>query len=326
MFPLVKGILAFTLAGAVAAAQSNSMSTSPEPARTAAAKQPDKAELQRQIAAYENAARSGEAKHSDRMELAGIYRILGSLYADAGEYMKAEDAMKQAVADLKDGPQADLADELGQLGVVQVELGKAKQAEQDEMAALQIRESLGDLVLTAFTWNDLAGTYSVQLKFKKAVEYAQKAYDVLGNRAELSVDDRIAVRQTLGYGLTGMNHCSQGIPVLKEAFELAKNSYGDHNPRVGYTEYVLGFGYWHCGDTEHAAAWLEHGTTDMKADYGWDRSLYLNAMKQYARFLRTTGLLAQAASAEAVVNQADAVVDVRSLTGRGEGFRSAGSK
>ena len=64
----------------------------------------------------------------------------------------------------------------------------------------------------------------------------------------------------------------------------------------------------------------------MKADFGWDRSLYLNAMRQYARFLRESGQLEAAVNAEAVVNQADAVVDARTLTGMTEGFRSASVK
>ena len=114
--------------------------------------------------------------------------------------------------------------------------------------------------------------------------------------------------------------------MLKDAVELSISSFGDDSPKLGYPEYVLGFGYWHCGEWGRAAEWLNRGTTRMKADFGWDRSLYLNAMRQYARFLRQSGQLEAAISAETVVNQADALVDARTLSGMAQGFRSAGAR
>jgi hypothetical protein len=327
MIRLLQGILALTLAGTAGATQINAPVA---PQQTAAAedaeKLTDKAELFRRIAQYETAARNNEAAHADRLHLARIYRDLGNLCADAGLYLKAEDAMKHAVTDMKNGSQTDLAEELGQLAVVHVELGKFKQAEQDEMEALRIRGLEGDPLRTADTWRDLSSLYSVQHKFKKAADYAQKAFGILGNREDISAYDRVAIRQSLGYALTGINNCAQGIPILKDALDLARHSFGEPGLRVGYAEYLLGLGYWHCGDRDHAAEWLESGTAQLKADFGWDRSVYLNAMGQYARFLRSTGQPEAAASAEAVVNQSDATVDARSLTRRAEGFRESGAK
>jgi len=325
---LLQEISVLILGVAVAAAQSNATTAQQQAPSTVTslASQMGAQELSLRIASYEGAIRSGEAQHADHGSMAKLYAGLGNLYASAGLYLKAEDAIKRAIADLKDGPRADLANEFGQLAIVHVELEKTKEAERDELEALRVREALGDPVHLALTWTDLAGLYSIQHKFDKAAEYAQKAYDAESNLAGISADDRVAVRQTLGFALTGNKNCERGIPILKDALDLAKQNFGDLGQPVGYSEYLLGFGYWHCGDEGHAAEWLRRGTTDMRADYGWNRTLYVNAMSQYARFLRTTGRLEEAASAVEVVKQADAIVDARSMTGMAQGFRSVGTK
>ncbi len=328
MIRLLQGILALTLAGTVAAAEMHAANP-PQPAVDAAsgaAAQSDETNLLRQIARYEEVARSDKAAHADDSHQAKTYTHLGNLYADAGLYLKAEDAMQHAITALKNGSQSDLAGEFGQLAVVQVQLGKFKQAERNEMEALRIRTLLGDPVRIAFEWRELSGVYSVQHKFKDAANYAQKALDVLGNRADVSAYDRIALNQTLGYALIGIKNCGKGIPITRDSVDLARRSFGERSASAGYAEYILGLGYWHCGDRKNAAELLESGTAKLQANFGWDRSVYVNAMKQYALFLRSTGRLEAAADAEAVVNRADAIVDARSLTGRTEGFRSAPSK
>jgi tetratricopeptide (TPR) repeat protein len=322
------GFLIFVLPGSIASGQSNT--TTAPTHDTSSLQSPEvgshSAEVLRQIANAETEARSGEKAHADRGHLIEIYAYLGNLYANAAMYPKAEDAMRRAIALMKNGPQDQLALELGQLGVLHVQMGNIGHAERDEMQALRSREAVGDPVGIALAWNDIAGLYDEKHEFKKAVDYGQKAFAVLANRTDLDPDDRIAVRQTLGYALTSVRNCDKGIPMLKDAVELSISSFGDDSPKLGYPEYVLGFGYWHCGEWGRAAEWLNRGTTRMKADFGWDRSLYLNAMRQYARFLRQSGQLEAAISAETVVNQADALVDARTLSGMAQGFRSAGAR
>ncbi len=316
------------LAGAIAAGQSNTAAPQTQSASSqqSTEREPHSVEMLRQIALLEEAARSNEKTDADPSHLIAIYVDLGGLSANAGMYRKAEDAMRRAVALMKGVPQDQLALELGQLAVLHVQMGEMGQADRDEMKALRIREALGDPVGTALTWKDIAGLYDEKHQFKKAVEYGNKAYAVLANRTDVSPYDRVSVRQMLGYALTASHNCDQGLPMLKDAVELSINSFGEGSPRLGYTEYALGHGYWQCGERSRAAEWLDRGTTRMKADFGWDRSLYLNAMRQYSRFLREGGQLEAALSAEAVVNQANAIVDARTLSPATEGFRPAGAR
>jgi tetratricopeptide (TPR) repeat protein len=326
MLPLVKGILVLTLSGAIVTAEvkvAAAQQQAPESTGVAAAA-PSK--LMEQISKYEKAARDGEATHVESGKMAKIYESLGSLYFDAGFYQKSEDAIQRAMADMQNGPQADLADELSQLAVVDMELKNGKQAERHELEAVRIREAVGDPVQLALVLSDLASIYDGETKFKKAAEYAEKAYGAIRDRADVDVDDGIAVRETLGFALTGAHECGHGVEVLQEALDLASRKYGDPSQPAGYAEYALGFGYWHCGEQDRAAVWLGRGTTDLKSTFGFQRSVYLNSMQQYARFLRETGQPEAAEAAEAAINEADALVDARSLTGMTEGFRSSGGK
>jgi tetratricopeptide (TPR) repeat protein len=319
LLPLVAGMAVISQTNAVAAPQEKAGSAQRVDADH------DKPEMLRLIAAYEAAARDPQAKHSIASQVK-IYSNLGILYEDAGMGLKAEDAVRRAIALLKNGPQDQLAEEIDQLAVLDVAMGKMGQAEKDELREMQIREKGADPVGIALAQNSLAGMYDEERKFAKALVYAERAYDTLANRADVRAPDRIRTEQTLGFALTGTRNCDRGIELLKDAFELARSSPEVNSLEVGYSEYVLGFGYWHCGDRGHASEWLERGTTDMRADYGWDKLMYVNAMKQFARFLRENGQREAAESAEAVVNQAESVVDASALTGRAEGFRPAGSK
>jgi len=283
-------------------------------------------EMLRHIARLEAEARSAEAAGFDHHSMALIYANLGGLYEELDMKLKAEDAMKRAIAFLKNGSRDELAFETGQLATLHLAMGNTSQAEREEMQTLKIREALGGPVGIALAEKEQAGLYTAERNFKKALGYAENAYAVLADRGDVRLEDRVAIRYTLGFALTGQRSCDRGLELLKSGLELARKSPGSDSLHLGYAEYLLGFGYWQCSNRDDAARWLERGTTDMKANMGWDQAIYINAMSQYAQFLRKTGHEDAAESAEAVVHQADAVVDARTLTGRGDGFRSSGAK
>ncbi len=320
MIRLLTGILLSVVAGVAAFGQSQ-QDLAPQP--QAASPQPptwlqDKAEVLRVIDLDEAEVREGEASHADRMPLAATYSELGVLYMDAGMGLKTEDAFRRGIALLKDGPQDQLANELEQLGVLQTGMGEYREAEKTEIQALAIRQTLADPVDIALSESAIAGIYDVERKFTKARNHAEKAYDMLADRTDVTAQDRIEVWHTLGLALTGLHDCDRGIGVLKDALEMARNSPGWGDASLGYSEYMLGIGYWHCGDRDHAAVWLQRGTTDLRAEFGWNRATYVYAMRQYAFFLRQYGQADSAASAEAVVHQAESVVDASTLAGRTE--------
>jgi tetratricopeptide (TPR) repeat protein len=324
MIRLLTGVLLSFVAGIPAMSQTGA-ATAPEDT-IASPRQFDRAQVAHLIVLNELAVRDGEATHADTRHLVMYYSNLGNLYEDAGMYLKAEDAIRRAVLLLKDGPRKQLADELEQLATLHAAMDNTRQAEKEEIQDLRIRTAVGEPVGIAAAQGTLAALYDAEGKFPRALDYAEKAYDVLADREDVAVLDRIGVRHTLGYALTGLRSCDRGIALLKDALELSKSSPAVSITKVGYGEFLLGFGYSNCGDREHASEWLERGTTDMRADFGCDRIMYVSAMKKYARFLRESGQLEAANSVESVVVQAESIVDANTLTGRVQGFRSAGSK
>lgn len=287
---------------------------------------PSKPELLRRIALYEAAEQSAERTHPGMKSMVKIYSNLAVLYEDAAMYPQSEEVMRREISLLQSGPQDELAEALGHLAVLHIAMGELRQAEKDDLEALRIRESVGDPAGIALTWSDLADVDIKQRHFKPALDYAQKAMAVLADNPKVDVGDRIAVRQALALALCGLKRCEQGIPILKDALEMEKSSYGADSLMVGTGYYLLGYTAWQNGDIQDAAVWMERGTTRMKADLGWGHSIYLNALTEYAKFLRQRGQMEAAAAAEREVKMADAVVDARSLTTSSSAFAAAGPR
>jgi tetratricopeptide (TPR) repeat protein len=230
--------------------------------------------------------------------------------------------MLRAISLPRAGPQDELAEEIGHLAVLHVAMGELREAERNQMEALAIRESVGDPTGIALTWNDLADLYIKNRQYKKALDYAQRAMRVLADRPDVGASDRIAVRQTLAFALCGTGNCEKAIPLLKDALELSKSSFGADSLPVGIDEYLLGYAYWQSGNLHDAAEWMGQGIARMKVDLGWGHTIYVNALRQYAKFLQKTGQTEAAASADIEVHQAEALVDARSFTKRPDTFRS----
>jgi len=287
---------------------------------------PDKPELMRRIGVWEALARKAETTHADAASMVKIYSNLGNLYEYAAIYPKAEEAMRREVSLLQAGPQDQLADALSHLATLHIVMGDPRAAEREQLAALRVREAAGDPQGIALTWNDLADFYIHQRQSKKALDYAQKAMDALGDNPKVDADGRIAVRQTLAYALCENHQSKRAVALMKEAVEMSKDTYGAESLQVGMAYFVLGDLSWKRGDMVNASEWMRRGTDRMKVDLGWGHTLYVNAMAEYARFLRERGQTEAATSAEREVRQAQSVVDARSLVGSANAFLSTGPK
>jgi len=285
---------------------------------------PSKPELVSAIARFEASATEAEVSHATAERRADLYEQLGELYQDAAMYLKAEDAFTRAVTLLRTGPQDKLAAAKEQLGLLDVQMGKIKEAEKQQMESLHLRERLGDHAGTALSWRDLAAVYSAEHNYKKSVEYAQRAMDAIGNDATVAPAARIEILEIRGFASCGAGDCAEAIPFLQRAVALAKASYGADSLPVALNTYVLGYVCWHGGDLEGAARWMGEGTSRMKAELGWGHPMYIGAMRQYAGFLRERGRVEEAEVAEQVVRHADTVVDARSLTGMAGAIQTAG--
>ena len=310
-------LLMFGVVGVLANGQQGGGSA-PQVAATPAGRDANcsgKAELMRSISLSEAAARSAEVAHAGTESLVKIYKDLTVLYEEMGMYPKSEDVTRREIQLLQNGPQNELADAIGHMAVVHAAMGDQRQGEKDDLKALAIRESLGDPVGIAQTQNELAAFNIKKRHYKQALDYAQEAMPVLEDSPKVEAADRIAVRQTMAYALCGLKQCGPAVALLKDALELEKKNYGEGSLSLGADYYFLGYAAWQDGDLENAALWMQRGLMRMKADVRWGHTFYLNALCQYARFLRERGQMDAAEAAEREVKIANAVVDVHSLAG-----------
>jgi tetratricopeptide (TPR) repeat protein len=275
-----------------------------------------KAELLRRIDLYESALHRPGINRIDDASVARVYASLGNCYLDLAMYLKAEDAMHHAIALMRHGPQPALADEIGDLAVLHSAMGDLKQAEKGQMEALQIRQQIGDPVGIALTWSDLASVYIRQRQFSKAFDYAQRAMPVLASNPSVQASDRIFIRQTLASALCGMHQCDRAIPQLQQALSLACDTFGVDSLPAGVSTYLLGYAYWQNGQMDKAADYMRGGIGRMKQDWEWGYTLYVNAVAQYAKFLRQRGQSESATLEERELRHMAETVDARSFVGR----------
>jgi tetratricopeptide (TPR) repeat protein len=257
------------------------------------------------------------------VDLVQIYSQLGVLYEDVAMFPKSEDAFRHLISLLHDGPKDQLAAAIGHLAEDHVAMGEVREAEKEQLEVLKMRESIGDPVEIAFTWSDLASLYIRERNFKKAREFAQQAMSVLADNPQVAPGDRIAIRQILATALCDSRECARAIPLLKDAIEVATKAFGPESLSAALASFLLGYSYWQSGDMVDAADWMQRGTIRMKSGFGWEHPVYVNAMRQYVRFLRQRGDMEAANTAEREVRQADVVVDAHSFLGRSGQYANA---
>ena len=274
-----------------------------------------KQQLTHQIALEEAALRQKESAHVANVELGRAYEQLGLSYQSAAAWERSEAALQRAVSLLghPSEPSEDLASALSDLGNLHIMMGKLRESEKEELEALKVRQDLGDRLLVARSWNDLAVLYLKKQKFEKAIDFARRAEAEFVANGKADALDRISVRLALAEALCSLNDCASTIPVLKAALEEATATQQPDELPVGFSDFLLGYAYWKSGEMSLAGEYLERGTTLMSKRLGWGHPAYLNALKHYARFLRENQRTEAANVVERQIRQAEAVVDVHSI-------------
>jgi tetratricopeptide (TPR) repeat protein len=279
---------------------------------------PTRAEILRQITVYEAAIKEAESAHVSDVVVAKGYTRLASLYEDEARYSQSEAALEHAISLLRRDSElrGQLAEDISRLGLLHAEMGKLREAEGEELEALKLREGVGDSLEIARSWNSLAGLYLRHRKYAAARDFSRRAMDEFSVNQRAGVVDRVSSRFALALALCSMKDCPSAIPLLKDGIDIAKTAFRPNDFPVGIGEYLLGLAYWRSGDLFDAGRYMEQGTAIMKEQLGWGHPAYLNAMKQYALFLRKSRRSDDAKAVERQIRMAEAVVDVHSIPTR----------
>jgi len=274
-----------------------------------------KQQLMHRIALEEEALRQKESAHVANVELSRAYEQLGLSYESAAAFERSEAALKHAVSLLGhlSEPSEDLAGALSLLGNLHIMMGKLRDTEKEELEALKLRQDLGDPLLVARSWNDLAVLYLKKQKFEKAIDFARRAEAEFVANGKADALDRISVRLALAEALCSLKDCASTIPMLKATLQETTATMPQEELPIGFSNFLLGYAYWKSGEMSLAGEYLERGTRLMSVRLGWGHPAYLNALKHYANFLRESQRIEAAKVVELQIRQAEAVVDVHSL-------------
>jgi tetratricopeptide (TPR) repeat protein len=277
-----------------------------------------KQEREVQISRLEDAARRGETNRESNIDLGKIYGQLGLLNQDVARWARAEDALERAVQLLRrdEDSKRELAKAISELGNLHVVMGKLRDSEKEGQEALRIAEDLGDKLVIAQSWDDLAGLALAQHKYERARDFAQKAVAEFVANEGSKPFDAISARYTLALADCDLGDYGHAIPLLTEAVNEAKTKMPPRGLPAGFGEFLLGYALWKSGDTLAAGAHLEEGIAIMKEQLGWGHPVYLRVLGHYAQYLRETRRVQTANDVMREIRRAEAVVDVRSLETR----------
>ena len=104
------------------------------------------------------------------------YRILGTLHQSVGDYNKAQEYYKKALAiTMEIGDRGGEAVNHGNLGTMFQSLGNYKKAQEHYMKALSIRTQIGDRKGEAVVYRNLGTLFQSLGSYNKAQEYYKKA-------------------------------------------------------------------------------------------------------------------------------------------------------
>ncbi len=276
----------------------------------------ERPELLRQISIYEEAARKGEAAHASEGYMAKVYVGLASMYADLAMYPRSEEALQRGIALLRrdsEPKRGELASAIDDLGMLHVTMGDLNKGEKEGQQALQIRLKEGDRLAIGASYRQLAALYLKRREFKKSVDFGERAMDAIGQDPLVNPDDWVAVRYTVARALDESGSYGRAIPLLQQGIEQAKVSFGATSLPVGMGDYQMGLTCWHDGQTVEAARWFERGIGLMKVELSWGHPTYINALREYAKFLKQHGTEEAALAVEREIHQADAKVDVSTM-------------
>jgi tetratricopeptide (TPR) repeat protein len=221
---------------------------------------------------------------------------LAILRQDAAQYRNAERAYKRAIALLKPGDRATLADTLDHMGTMYVECGRFSKGEPLERQALAIREDKKDVLGIGLSHMHLAVLLLGERQISSAEAEAQTAVGLLvperqqaGAQVAASPEEKMTALIDLSLAHCAGHACAIAIPDLRRALGIARANYPENSIPVGFLDFLLGYALWKSGDSDSADGLMKNGTQELETQLGWGHPTYVQVLRQYIVFLDQTG-------------------------------------
>jgi len=221
---------------------------------------------------------------------------LAILRQDVAQYRDAERAYKRAIALLKPGDRATLADALDHMGTMYVECGQFSKGEPLEQKALAIREAEKDVLGIGLSHMHLAVLLLGEQQISSAEAEAETAVGLLVPERQQAAAQVAATPEEKMTALIDLSlaHCARqayatAIPDLRRALGIAHANYAENSIPVGFLDFLLGYALWKSGDNDSADGLMRKGTQELETQLGWGHPTYVQVLRQYSVFLDQTG-------------------------------------
>jgi len=249
---------------------------------------------------------------------------LAILRQDAARYRDSEQAYRRAIALLKSGERATLADAMDRLGTMYAECGEIAKAEHLERKALAIRERARDVAGAGISHTHLSVLLLGKRDFSAAEAEAEAATMMLipeqtrpvPSLTTVTPEDRMSALINLALVRCARGACGSAVNQLKCALSIAHKNYPDNSIPVGFVDFLLGYALWMSGDSISAEEMMRSGTQELSTQIGWGHPMYVRVMRQYGMFLREAGRMSEAEEITARIakfERSPGTVDVQSL-------------
>jgi len=218
------------------------------------------------------------------------------LRQDAAQYRDSERAYQTAIALLKSGDSATLADALDSMGTMYAECGRFSEAEPLERRALSIREERKDLRGIGISHMHLAVLLLGKREFPSAEAEAQMAVSLLVPEQDhlaaipaSTPEQKMTALIDLSLARCARRACATAIPDLRRALGIAHANYTANSIPVGFLDFLLGYALWKSGVNNSADELMKRGTQELSTQLGWGHPTYIQVLRQYGIYLDQTG-------------------------------------
>jgi tetratricopeptide (TPR) repeat protein len=251
---------------------------------------------------------------------------LAILRQNVAHYRDSEQAYRRAIALLKAGERATLADAMDRMGTMYAECGEFSKAERLERKALGIRERENDASLIGISHTHLSVLLLGKREFSSAEAEAEMAARLLipkqtrpASQTTATPEDQMSALINLALVRCARGACRSAEPPLRCALNIAHMNYSDNSIPVGFIDFLLGYVLWKSGDNHSAEELMRNGTQELSTQLGWGHPMYVRAMRQYGMFLTQAGHTSEAEDIRARIakfERSPGTIDVQSLTFR----------
>jgi len=248
---------------------------------------------------------------------------LAILRQNAAHYRDSEQAYRRAIALLKSGDRDTLADAMDRMGTMYAECGEFSKAERLERKALDIRERENDVTLIGISHTHLSVLLLGKREYASAEAEAEMATRLLIPKQTQPVSQTTATPENQMSALINLAlvQCARGAcrsaePQLRCALRIAHMNYSDNSIPVGFIDFLLGYVLWKSGDNQSAEELMRNGTQELSTQLGWGHPMYVRAMKQFETFLTQAGHTSEADEIRARIakfERSPGTIDVQSL-------------